>query len=100
MADTETETLKCFIILPHLPGHKVIWLIKYTTLNVCPKTAELKYKTLTKVLERNDGNQVNIVPVAIFRRILHPMNFCRGCPVGTWGVSQVNLMKNSTVIGS
>lgn len=25
---------------------------------------------------------------------------CGGCPVGTWGVSQVNLMKNSGVIGS
>lgn len=27
------------------------------------------------------------------------MNSCRGCPVGTWGVSQVNLMKNCVVIG-
>lgn len=33
------------------------------------------------------------------KKISHPMNSCSGCPVGTWGVSQVNLMKNCVVIG-
>lgn len=33
------------------------------------------------------------------KKIPHPMNSCSGCPVGTWGVSQVNLMKNCVVIG-
>lgn len=33
------------------------------------------------------------------QNVPHPVNSCRGCPVGTRGVSQVNLMKNSAVIG-
>lgn len=55
---------------------------------------------LTDIFKHSDEKQVSISSLVIFRRIPLPMNSCGGCPVGTWGVSQVNLMKNSAVIDS
>lgn len=52
------------------------------------------------IFKHSNEKQVSISSLVIFRRISLPMNSCGGCPVGTWGVSQVNLMKNSAVIGS
>lgn len=52
------------------------------------------------ILKHSNEKQVSVSSLVIFRRIRHPMNSCGGCPAGTWGVSQVNLMKKSAVIGS
>lgn len=54
---------------------------------------------VSSTFKHSNENQFLMKLFSDKKKFPHPTNSCRGCPVGTWGVSQVNLMKNCVVIG-
>lgn len=91
---TVTNTLKLYRIWQTVNVCLRSFWINIEVGKVCPSLL------LLDIFKHSNENQVSISSLVIFRRIPHPMDSCGGCPVGTWGVSQVNLMKKSAVIGS